>query len=98
MYQLVRKELLTFHCSRRIFARAKYNMIPNGVCTGVHCARRIPSSAVGMYSHSAEVASEPGLEIGAARYVERLAGRAQHLVHERRRLLTALHRRDRLPL
>src|SRR5262245_36100115 len=77
MRQLVREKPPTFHGRRLIFAGAKHNIAPDGVCPRPHCLRRSGRFAIGMHAHLAEVEPEPWLEKGALGLRQRLPAAPQ---------------------
>jgi len=64
--------------------RRENDVPPYRVSQRIHRPRRLGSYPVGMHPHPAEVVAEARLHESARVRVERLAGRAQHLVHDRR--------------
>ena len=76
----------------------KHNVTSHGIGFRIHVPCRSRSICTRVHPHRTEVISESGFKVGLCSRVKCLAGRAEHLMHKRRRLLTALHRRDRLPL
>ena len=65
-------------------AGIKYHVVTDGVRDRVHGASRLRCPGVGVDPYATEVVAEPQLEIRLSGIVQRLAGRAQDLVHDRR--------------
>jgi len=90
MNQLVREDTTSRTCSRSIVTLSEYNITPNCVRQRVHRACRLRRLRVSVHSHLAEVVAETRLEERAGRTIERLAGRAQHFMYNRRNLIRRL--------
>src|SRR5260370_29750512 len=85
MRQFVRQgksagEVATIPISAEDYVRA------DCVRAGVDCFRRFRGPRIGVHSHPTEVVSKARFEECARRRVERLAGRTQDFVHNRRSL------------
>jgi hypothetical protein len=70
-------------------------LMTNGVGQGIHGSRRIPRFVIGVYAYPTEIMSEARLEERAGGSIERLAGRAKHVMHDRRGVTATLGRDSR---
>ena len=84
MDQLVGQQSFSRLGSRRILVRSKHHITPHRVGEGVHCSRRLRIPGTRVHTHVTEVTPEARLHQGADFRIERLPGRAQHLVNDRR--------------
>lgn len=84
MRQFVREETLAFVCVRRVLTPTENDLMADAVGKGVHCFGRLHSPMVRMNSHPAEIMPEARFHEGARRSVQRLAGRAENFMHNRR--------------
>ena len=85
MRQLVRQQVIPRCGLRGVFARGKHHMIPHCVRQGAHRTRRIRRLCIGMHPHPAEIVAEARFHEHTPGGIERLAGRAQHLMDDGRR-------------
>src|ERR1700728_2316158 len=82
--QLMRHQPTSFAGSRRVAAVGECEMIAHRVCHGVDGARRFRRERIGMHAHVAEVVAKARLEERSRVSIERLTGRTQNLIHDRR--------------
>lgn len=70
---------------RPVLPGGKRDIAADRIGARVDGLRRCRALAVGMHAHIAEIGAEARLHEAARRRIERPAGRAQHLMHDRRR-------------
>jgi hypothetical protein len=88
MRQFVSQQMPPTIAGRGILTFREGDVPADGVGTRTDALRRPGVAAVGVYSHLREIPAEARLEKGTGLRVEGLAGRAQNLGHDRRRLGT----------
>src|SRR5256885_6423887 len=86
MRQLVSQEMPSTIAAGRVLTFREGDVPADGVGARTDALRRPGVAGVGMNAHVREIPAEARLEKGTGLRVEGLAGRAQHLGHERRRL------------
>jgi hypothetical protein len=96
MRQFMGQQFPPISGARSELTGSKDHIATSGVSMGIYITRRFPSALPRMYSHAAEVAPEAGFEIRARRFVQRLPGGTQHLMHAGRGLAEAGLGRTRL--
>lgn len=81
MRQLMRHQPSPGRTLRRKLPRAKHHIPPDGVCQRIHRPCALGRLCICVHPYAAEVVPEARLHKGPRLGVQRLAGRAQHLVH-----------------
>jgi hypothetical protein len=71
-------------------SRFEDKLVTNGVGQGIHGSRRMRRFIIGVNPYATEIMSETRLEERAGGSIERLAGGAQHLMHDRRSVAATL--------
>src|SRR5262245_6870165 len=85
MHQLVREQSLPSVGCRCVLSGAKHQMMADGVGVRTYGTRALGRTRISVHANAAEVVAETLLHQSACRALERLAGRLQNLVYDRRR-------------
>ena len=82
MCQFVRQQAISRCGLRGVFTCGKHHIVPHRVCQRIDRSRRLSRLPAGVHAHPAEIVAEARLHERACGRIERLAGRAQHFVHD----------------
>src|SRR5260370_12264578 len=85
MRQFVRQQTSTLGLVGSEAALVEIDVVAVGECLGAQSLAQFDGVGVGVYADPAEVMPKAPLEVGPRRCVERLAGRAERLMHDGRR-------------
>ena len=82
--QLVCEQSLALRSAGAVLSCAEDDFLAHGICQSIDCFSRRCGLATSMYTHVAEVVSEARLKERTGGVIERLAGRAQHIMNNGR--------------
>jgi hypothetical protein len=85
MRELMGYQRIARRCTR-LRRLSQNDVVSYGIGKGANCLRGLRCFRTGMQLHLPKIIPKPRLEEGAGSGVERLAGGAEHLVHDGRRL------------
>src|SRR5579863_2713574 len=84
MRKLMAEKTLSRRGMRLVFSLGKNQVLAECISTRIQRARRLRCSLVRVYAHFGKVVAKARLKQGTGGLVQRLAGRVQHLMHDRR--------------